>query len=336
MRVRLRRVALWLGILALGVPVSLVVALALFLRALNPLVLGAPREPMRTLVSGGARREFLLHVPPGHRRGEPVPLVVVLHGADLWPSTQRRISPFDALADREGFVVAYPCGIPLRPLPLLPALPVWPMGPHRALAADVGFVADLIAALEREDDVDPRRVYVAGFSNGGGMAFALSCTLADRIAAVGTVAAAQALPWSWCPDRRPVPMIAFHGTADRLVPYGGGRSRAAPTALPAVEARAALWAGRNGCAPTAETTRVAADVTRRAYTGCADDAGVELYTIDGGGHTWPGGGPMPAWMVGATTRSVDATALMWNFFHAHPLVAVASPGHAAALSSSRP
>jgi len=64
---------------------------------------------------------------------------------------------------------------------------------------------------------------------------------------------------------------------------------------------------------------VARDVTRRAYTNCADDAAVVLYTIQGGGHTWPGGTPLPKWFVGRTTRSIDATGLMWSFFSEHPL-----------------
>jgi len=76
--------------------------------------------------------------------------------------------------------------------------------------------------------VYPTRIHANGVSNGGGMAFVLSCTLSDRIAAVGMVAAAQSLPWSWCTDRRPVPMIAFHGTADPIAPYSGGRSPVPP------------------------------------------------------------------------------------------------------------
>ena len=64
---------------------------------------------------------------------------------------------------------------------------------------------------------------------------------------------------------------------------------------------------------------VAPDVVRRAYTGCAGDAAVVLYTIRGGGHTWPGGGPLPEWFVGTTSSSIDASSLMWEFFREHPL-----------------
>jgi polyhydroxybutyrate depolymerase len=68
--------------------------------------------------------------------------------------------------------------------------------------------------------------------------------------------------------------------------------------------------------PDATDSAVAPDVTRRAYAGC--DADVVLYTIHGGGHTWPGGTPLPEWFVGTTSRSVDASTLMWDFFRRHP------------------
>jgi polyhydroxybutyrate depolymerase len=151
------------------------------------------------------------------------------------------------------------------------------------------------------------------------MAFVLSCKLSDRIAAVGMVGAAQLLPWSWCTDRRPVPMIAFHGTADPLAPYNGGSSWVVRERLPNVETWTANWTRRNRCAPNAVKSPVAADVTRREYTECADDAAVVLYTIQGGGHTWPGGKPLPEWLAGPTSRSIDATREMWAFFRAHPL-----------------
>ena len=71
---------------------------------------------------------------------------------------------------------------------------------------------------------------------------------------------------------------------------------------------------------------VATDVTRRSYTNCADDAGVVLYTITGGGHTWPGGKPLPEWFVGPTSYNIDASSQMWAFFREHPLRAARTVG----------
>jgi polyhydroxybutyrate depolymerase len=153
------------------------------------------------------------------------------------------------------------------------------------------------------------------------MSFVLSCTLSDRIAAVGMVGAAHLLPWRWCTDHTPVPMIAFHGTADKAAPYHGGTSWVAEERFPDIPGWTANWARRNGCAVRPVESAVAADVMRIEYPNCVEDASVVLYRIADGGHTWPGGGPHPEWewFVGHTSTGVDATAEMWTFFREHPL-----------------
>ena len=236
-----------------------------------------------------------------------------MHAAGLWPAAQMEISRWNELADRQGFIVVYPSGAKSSG----PRIFHVDKGPARM--RDVRFISELIDKLEATYNIDPRRIYANGLSNGGGMAFVLSCTMSDRIAAVGMVAAAQLLPFSWCTDARPVPMIAFHGTADRAVPYNGGTSWVAPDSFPNVLTWTRNWARRNRCAPNPSDVAVAEDVTRRAYTDCARNADVVLYTIHGGGHTWPGGKPLPEWFVGTTSRSIDATSRMWEFFREHPL-----------------
>jgi polyhydroxybutyrate depolymerase len=270
-----------------------------------------------SIVSSGEKREYLLYVPRTYDRARPTPLVISMHGAGGWPVQQRDMSRWNRLADEHGFIVVYPAGTG-------GAGPrIWRMGGER----DVRFIADLIDTLEAAYNIDPARIYANGLSNGGGMAFVLSCTLSDRIAAVGMVGAAQLLPWSWCTDRRPVPMINFHGTADRFAPYNGGSSWVTGTPLPGVEIWTANWARRNRCGPKPVESAAAADVTRREYTNCADDAAVVLYTIRGGGHTWPGGEPLPEWFAGSTSRSIDASSQMWAFFGAHRLREVQTAAH---------
>jgi len=265
------------------------------------------------IVSSGERREYLLYVPGSYDRAKPTPLVISLHGAALWGAAQRDISRFNTVAEREGFIVVYPSG-------LAGAGPrVWHADGGPALQREVRFIAELIDTLKAAYNIDSTMIFANGLSNGGGMAFVLSCTLSDRIAAVGMVGAAQLLPFGWCTDRRPVPMINFHGTADGAAPYHGGVSWVAPDPFPDVEAWTKRWARRNRCALNPIDSVVAADVIRRAYTSCAGDAAVVLYTIRGGGHTWPGGGPLPEWFVGPTSQSIDASSLMWAFFRAHPL-----------------
>ncbi len=262
-----------------------------------------------SLVSSGEKREYLLYVPRSYDPSKPAPLVISMHGAGGWPVQQMEMSEWNRVAEKEGFLVVYPAGLG-RGGPR-----IWRMGGKK----DVRFIADLIDKLQADYNIDPARIYANGLSNGGGMSFVLSCTLSDRIAAVGMVAAAQLLPWRWCTDQRPVPMITFHGTADSMTPYKGGATWVAARTFPDISTWTANWARRNRCGPEAVDAAVAVDVTRREYRNCADDASVLLYTIRGGGHTWPGGQPLPEWFAGPTSRSVDASSEMWAFFRAHPL-----------------
>ena len=264
-------------------------------------------------VSSGERREYLLYVPPGYNRSKPTPLVISLHGAGLWGAAQKHISQWNRIADREGLIVAYPSGAEGH------GPRIWRADGGADLAKDVQFISDLIDSLSAAYNIDATRVYANGLSNGGGMSFALSCTLSNRIAAVGMVGAAHLLPWKWCTDRRPVPMIAFHGTADKFTPYHGGVSFVASERFPSIPGWTANWAKRNGCAQRSVERAVAADVTRIEYPDCTANAAVILFRVQGGGHTWPGGGPLPEWFAGITTQSIDATGLMWAFFRAHPL-----------------
>lgn len=307
-------------LVAFGLLVGLVLSAVAFFYVLMSSY--APNRINGTIVSSGQKREYLLHVSSNYDRAKPTPLVISLHGAAIWPATQREASQWNRAADEQGFIVVYPSGTTLggRGTGVLP-FRVWLAEPGPTVTADSRFISDLIDSLSATYNIDPARIYANGLSNGGGMAFALSCTLSHRIAAIGLVAAAHALTWSWCTDQHPVPMIAFHGTADPLVPYNGaGTSWLNPRPLPNIPGFVADWARRNHCLGKPAESEVAPDVARREYTGCSADAAVVLYTIRGGGHQWPGGKPFPVWMAGPMSRSIDATGLMWAFFREHPLL----------------
>lgn len=301
------------------VPVQRIIISTLAIVVGGPLVLmvaviTATRLLDRTngrLVSSGVERRYLLFVPPTYDPAKPSALVISLHGAGAWPMQQMHMTHWNQVAAERGFIVVYPAA----------RNRIWRAAhPGDDPAADVQFVGDLIDTLEHTYNIDRTRIYANGFSLGGAMTFALSCTLIDRIAAVGTVSAAQALPWRWCPDTRPIPLVNFHGTMD-LVPYAGGRSPDPfnRVTFPAVRAWTASWAHRNGCTDTPADSAIASDVITTAYSACPNDAAVVLYTIVGGGHAWPGGKPLPHWLFGRTTTSIDATRQMWTFFQAHPL-----------------
>jgi len=269
------------------------------------------------IVTGGKVRRYLLYVPDSYDPEHPAPLVVSLHGFVQWPAHQCGMTGWNTLADQHGFLVVYPQGtrFPLR----WHAQPS-PEGTGR-MEQDVRFIADLLDHLCRTYTIDNSRIYVNGMSNGGGMAHLLALMLPERIAAIGGVAGAYLYQPASYEPARPMPVIAFHGTQDPIVPYAGGwsRNRRRPFAFPSIEAWAAGWAERDGCTERPEETRLAEDVCVRRYTACRQAAEVVLYTIEGGGHTWPGGEPLPVWLTGRTCTSVDASALMWTFFRRHPL-----------------
>lgn len=260
-----------------------------------------------TIVSSGERREYLLHVPRNLDRTKPAALVISLHGAGGWPALQRDLSRWNELADREGFIVVYPAGRDTA------GPRIWRMtGEH-----DPQYIADLIDKLSVEHNIDRRRIYANGLSNGGGMSFALSCRMPDRFAAIGMVGAALLLPPTWCKSTEAMPMIGIHGLRDTMAPYHGGPSWIAPAFAPFLPFGAA-WARRNRCAAGAQDVELRDGVTRREYKQCANDAAVVLYTLRDGGHTWPGGAELPEWFAGKTIHDFDATAEMWRFFEQHP------------------
>lgn len=265
------------------------------------------------IVSSGETRRYLLHVPQNIDLSQPVPLVVTIHGFAQWPANQANVSQWNQIADREGFIVVYPSGtgFPKR----------WLAFPQQSKASskDVVFISDLINTLSTQYNIDPSSIYVNGLSNGGGMTFLLGCVLADRIAATGSVGGAFILPMEECAPSRPVPLIAFHGTADPIVPFHGGPSRGFDLPFPDIPQWMNTRAALNGCSPTPDPLPVLGEVSGVRYTGCLEGAEVVFYTIDGGGHTWPGGNPLPKWITGHTTQDVSASEMMWEFFQRYTL-----------------
>ena len=211
-------------------------------------------------------------------------------------------------------MVAYPQGVNGR----------WNDGRGYAAAHDdVAFIRALLDTLGRELVVDTRRVYATGISNGAMFSYRLACDLPGTFAAVAPVAGAMPAELAQgCGHTAPVSVIAFQGTADPLMPYGGGGVALRRGRVLSAERSIAFWAGVSGCADAPATTEEPDRVTdgtrvrRTAFGGCRDGTAVELFTIEGGGHTWPGG-PDAARRVGRVSREVDGTERIWEFFARH-------------------
>ncbi len=259
-----------------------------------------------SLDAGGLTRQYFVHVPPAYDGKSQLPLVLVLHGATQSAESIERMSGLSVTADKQTFLAVYPTGTGRAP--------TWNAGACCGYALenhidDVGFLSALIGKLERDYPVDPRRIFVTGISNGGMMSYRLACELAGKVAAIAPVEGAQDLP---CHPSNPVSVIVFHGTADRLVPFEGGStpfqvgSHRSDTSVPAT---VAFWVKQDGCSSTPQREQ-SAEVQVETYSGCRDGAGVALYAIQGGHHTWPG--------TLMSHNDVQAASLMWDFFARHP------------------
>lgn len=263
-----------------------------------------PNDRRWTLEHDGRTRELLVHLPPGYDASTATPLVFDFHGRLFTANLQAGLTHLRDVADSEGFIVVHPEGIGRT----------WNGGVCCGEAAsddvdDVGFVSAMIDLLSSQLCIDQRRVYATGMSNGAFLSHRLACELSDRIAAIAPVAGVVGV--APCSPARSISVFHFHGTEDDVVQYDG------VAGYLSVATSMAGWVERNGCDPESTVYFQQDDVTCEAWSGC--DAGVEvrLCTVDGGGHTWPGGTPLPG--LGDTTQTIDASELMWTFFLDHPL-----------------
>lgn len=284
-----------------------------------------PGSSWHSIRVGDRDRSFLLHLPPA-AQGAP-PLVVALHGRAGDGGQMEAGSGLSALADREGFVVAYPDGVHRSWNDLRGESPA-----ARAGADDVGFLGALIDRLVAREGVDPRRVYVVGASNGGMMTFRAACELSPKIAAVGAVIGLMpANGADRCAPSHAMPVMIIAGTDDPLVPFTGGDING--QVLSARDTRE-RWATLGGCGavgPTLLVDRVddGTRVHRAGHAGCRDGAEVVLVSVEGGGHTWPGGAQyLPRFLIGPVTHDIDGAEELWRFLRRHRLPDPASGGDA--------
>lgn len=294
----------------------------------------APPVPKRDTVVGknythtlrisDENREYVVHIPKGYTASKTHAVLLAFHGGFGNAEQFEDSSGLSKIADERGFIVIYGQGLSFGPL----QAPVWNAGACCGQAQesqrdidDVSYVRAVVTDVQKRYSVDKTRIYSAGMSNGGMLTQRLSCEAADILAGAASVAGTIAI--SDCNPVRPIPMLIIHGTEDKNVPYEGGRGSEAfnRAAYISIEQEFYDWGQRNHCnTDNPVTTQIAPrsrdgkSVEKKTYTGCV--APVELYTILGGGHEWPGGQKPADNRLEQTqpTQVLDASEVIVNFF----------------------
>ena len=272
-----------------------------------------------SVVVDGHKRDYKVHVPKSYNKSTPVPLVLALHGGGGRARSMERLTKFSDLADKEGFIVVYPEGFEKQ----------WNDGreadnirAQKLNLDDVGFIGKVIDAMEERYNIDRKMIYATGISNGGFMCQRLACALSDRLAAVASVSAT--IPEKikdTCIPKEKISVMFIHGTDDPLVPYNGGQVKVFNKergAITSVKEAVDIWVKRDDCVKV-NSDKLALDMEVDAdYYRDKGNTEVVLYTIQGGGHTWPGGPQyMSPKIVGYVCKDFDATKVVWEFFKKH-------------------
>jgi polyhydroxybutyrate depolymerase len=275
----------------------------------------------QTITVAGTDRIYYLHRPEGGTNGK-VPLVMMFHGGRGTGDQAAKHTGFNQIADKHGFVVVYP-----------QSTGNWRDGRSTTGEGteDLQFVHALINHLVATANVDPKRVYATGISNGGIFTLRLACDMDDEIAAFAPVAASMPVPYKpKCHPSRPVPLMLIHGSDDQFIPYNGGavkqgRHKGAGGYVISIPDTVDFWRQVDGCSSTpadVETKDTDKDdetqVVIESYGGCKSDSALTVINVKGGGHTWPGSpytqSAFIRRIVGRTTRDISGSEVIWKFF----------------------
>lgn len=276
----------------------------------------------RKLEVDGRDRSAIVYVPK-KSASKPMPVVLCFHGGASNAQQQMLYSGLNAKADEAGFLVVYPNGTGN-----LAKVLTWNSGnccgyALRRKVDDIAFVAALLDDLAKATKIDQKRIFATGISNGGMMCYELASKMSHRIAAIAPVAGPMGT--ENCSPKNPVSIIHFHGTKDEFAAFDGGPGKRSKTGTDfySVQHTMDRWSKANGCGKMPAISKMPnkADdgmtVTRKRWSGGKGGAAVELYQINGGGHTWPGR-TAPLKLLGPVTTDISANDLMWEFFQKHP------------------
>jgi len=259
----------------------------------------------------GMKRTFLTYIPTTDKP-EKMPLIISLHGGFASPGGMFHLADFRPIAEREKFIVVCPA-----------SKYIWHDGADIHGIDDVKFIDQLITYIINTYHADASRVYVTGISNGGFMTSRLACQLHKRIAAIAVVAASLDVNEGYGPAA-PMPVIYMHGTKDHIVPYNVGKMFGRP--IYSQQEILKKWVAIDHCDPKPVITNIpdaahdGTSIVKEEYSNPSNNLKVTGYTIINGGHTWPGGWQYaPKFIVGKTTKNLNACQTIWDFFKTYKL-----------------
>lgn len=261
-------------------------------------------------------RTVLIHVPEGYTATEPTPVVFMLHGSGAGAEDAQNAFGFNALSDREKFIAVYPQGMGDEEHGY-----DWNGGDCCGQASkdkidDISFLKQTYLNLKKNYNVDTSRVYIAGFSAGGIMAYRAGCELPDIFASIGVQSGALAV--ESCSPSTPISVIHIHGSSDEVVPYDGGYSASERLVFKSVDESVNTFVSANRCITESEDESILSGPRNSARIGvqisdwdpCAEGTGIRLVRIAEGNHAWAGN------LNGDVT--LGSTEMMWDWFKTHP------------------
>lgn len=272
----------------------------------------------------GYERSYLIHLPSEEKMQNPVPLLFHLHGGGgtAKGTPELTFGRFNELSERDGFIVVYPQAIEKNwnDGRKLESVKAWEEN-----IDDVGFITAIVEELTEKYNIDSGKIFTTGMSNGGFMSSRLACDRADIFRGAAILTASLSRDYlTLCKPEKSLAIMVMNGTKDKLVPYNGGEVKVLKKSrgeIISTDEIINFWKDINDCTskkPTIELEDIVDDgttVTVDEYSNCKVRGSLILYTINEGGHTWPGGKQyLGEWLIGKTNRDINACDVIWNYF----------------------
>jgi polyhydroxybutyrate depolymerase len=253
-------------------------------------------------------RSYILHVPPAYSRGTKMPLVIVLHGYTGTAVNMEQWTHMDEKADEEGFIVAYPNGLPYPWNETNPQ--AWNAGGQyeewTAHTDDVGFIDAMIGKISACYTIDPNRIFITGHSNGSMMAYRLGFELSHEIAAIAPVSGQMVYKSEEKPGF-PVSVLHLHAMNDSSA-YYYGKHNPPELVLESVDSILTLWSSFYSCNTHPDTIQKTKDYLVKSWNCNETNTDIILYVMQRGGHQW----------FTVENSGISANDIIWNFFKSHP------------------